>query len=171
MKKKLSAILSAVLLCALCVAPASALEYSIDGADDYLFGRPTSDDTIYEWENPNVNRCKNNFISVFLLCTAEYHFFLNYIKRSLCRIGTHKQLGQEDFICFKACANLIKCRNDMMIYNIKRIMILQKLFCTDCRIFFHSLNDCRMKRNLCFCLRHFRNRYTFYIFRAVFIKG
>ena len=59
MKKKLSVILSAVLLCALCVAPASALEYSIDGADDYLFGRPTSDDTIYEWENPNVDRSKN----------------------------------------------------------------------------------------------------------------
>ena len=39
MRRKLSAILSAVLLCALCVAPASALEYSIDGADDYLFGR------------------------------------------------------------------------------------------------------------------------------------
>ena len=59
MKRKLSAILSAVMLCALCVAPASALEYSIDGADDYLFGRPTSDDTIYEWENPNVDRSKN----------------------------------------------------------------------------------------------------------------
>ena len=59
MKKKLSAILSAIMLCALCVAPAHALEYSIDGADDYLFGRPTSDDTIYEWENPNVDRSKN----------------------------------------------------------------------------------------------------------------
>ena len=59
MKRKLSAILSAVMLCALCVAPASALEYSIDGADDYLFGRPTSDDTIYEWEDPNVDRSKN----------------------------------------------------------------------------------------------------------------
>ena len=59
MRRKLSAILSAVLLCALCVAPASALEYSIGGADDYLFGRPTSDDTIYEWENPNVDRSKN----------------------------------------------------------------------------------------------------------------
>ncbi len=58
-RRKLSAVLSAVLLCALCVAPASALEYSIDGADDYLFGRPTSDDTIYEWENPNVDRSKN----------------------------------------------------------------------------------------------------------------
>ena len=58
-KRKLSAILSAVMLCALCVAPASALEYTINGADDYLFGRPTSDDTIYEWENPNVDRSKN----------------------------------------------------------------------------------------------------------------
>ena len=47
------------MLCALCVAPAHALEYSIDGADDYLFGRPTSDDTIYEWEDPNVDRSKN----------------------------------------------------------------------------------------------------------------
>lgn len=60
MRRKLSAILSAVLLCALCVAPASALEYSIGGADDYLFGRPTSDDTIYEWEDPNVDRGKNS---------------------------------------------------------------------------------------------------------------
>ncbi len=59
MKKQLCAILSAVLLCALFVAPASALEYTIDGADDYLFGRPTSDDTVYEWENPNVDRSKN----------------------------------------------------------------------------------------------------------------
>ena len=59
MKRKLSAILSAIMLCALCVAPAHALEYSIDGADDYLFGRPTSDDTIYEWEDPNVDRSKN----------------------------------------------------------------------------------------------------------------
>lgn len=38
---------------------AHALEYTIDGADDYLFGQPTSDDTIYEWENPNVDRSKN----------------------------------------------------------------------------------------------------------------
>ena len=46
-------------LTALCVAPAHALEYNIDGAEDYLFGRPTSDNTIYEWENPNVDRSKN----------------------------------------------------------------------------------------------------------------
>ena len=59
MKKTLSAILSAIMLCTLCVAPASALEVSIGAPDDYLFGQPTSDDTIYEWENPNVDRSKN----------------------------------------------------------------------------------------------------------------
>ena len=59
MKHKLCAIISAVLLCALCVAPAHALEYTFNGADDYLFGRPTSDDIIYKWENPNADRSKN----------------------------------------------------------------------------------------------------------------
>ena len=59
MKHKLCAILSAVLLCALCVAPAYALEYTFGGADDYLFGRPTSDHTIYEWKNPNMDRSRN----------------------------------------------------------------------------------------------------------------
>ena len=38
---------------------AGAPQYNIDGAEDYLFGRPTSDNTIYEWENPNVDRSKN----------------------------------------------------------------------------------------------------------------
>ena len=59
MKHKLCAVLSAVLLCTLCAAPAHALEYTFAGADNYLFGRPTSDDTIYGWENPNVDRSKN----------------------------------------------------------------------------------------------------------------
>ena len=31
----------------------------IDAPEDYPFGQPTSDDTIYEWENPNVDRSKN----------------------------------------------------------------------------------------------------------------
>ena len=43
----------------LCAVQASALEYSYAGADDFLFGRPTSDDMIYEVENPNVDRSKN----------------------------------------------------------------------------------------------------------------
>ena len=47
------------MLCALCVGQASALEYTMEAPDDYLFGRPTSDDTIYEWEDPNVDRSKN----------------------------------------------------------------------------------------------------------------
>ena len=59
MKKFWKSLIVAAALTALCIAPAHALEYTIDGADDYLFGRPTSDDTIYEWENPNVDRSKN----------------------------------------------------------------------------------------------------------------
>ena len=47
------------LLTTLCVGQASALEYTMDAPEDYLFGRPTSDDTIYEWENPNIDRSKN----------------------------------------------------------------------------------------------------------------
>ncbi len=56
---KLRIFLLACMICALCVVPASALEYSYNGADDFLFARPTSDDTIYEEENPNVDRSKN----------------------------------------------------------------------------------------------------------------
>ena len=51
--------LTAVLLAAACITPVGALEYTMDAPDDYLFARPTSDDTIYEWENPNVDRSKN----------------------------------------------------------------------------------------------------------------
>ena len=59
MKRHLHIFFIAAALAALCIAPAHALEYTIESADDYLFGRPTSDDTIYEWENPNVDRSKN----------------------------------------------------------------------------------------------------------------
>ena len=52
-------LLSATLLAVVCITPASALEYTMDAPEDYLFGTPTSDDTIYEWENPNVDRSKN----------------------------------------------------------------------------------------------------------------
>ncbi|MDC0819085.1 class D sortase [Flavonifractor plautii] len=47
------------MICTLCVGRASALEYTMDAPEDHLFGRPTSDDTIYEWEDPNVDRSKN----------------------------------------------------------------------------------------------------------------
>ncbi len=57
--KRISTLFLALALCALCAAPASALEYDIDAPEDYLFGTPTSDETIYETENPNVDRSKN----------------------------------------------------------------------------------------------------------------
>ena len=47
--------LSAILM----TCPAYALEYSIDAPEDYLFARPTSDSTIYEQEETNVDRSKN----------------------------------------------------------------------------------------------------------------
>ena len=56
---KFRSFLLAMMLCALCCVPAHALEYDFDAPEDYLFGQPTSDDTIYEWENPNVDRSKN----------------------------------------------------------------------------------------------------------------
>lgn len=43
----------------LLVTQASALEYSYDPPEDYLFGRPTSQDAPYAAENPNVDRSKN----------------------------------------------------------------------------------------------------------------
>lgn len=50
---------AAVLLASLAVTPAHALEYTVDAPDDNLFGRPTSDTTIYEQEAVNVDRSKN----------------------------------------------------------------------------------------------------------------
>ena len=56
---KLRVFLLTAMMCALCVGQASALEYTMEAPEDYLFDRPTSDDTIYEWEDPNVDRSKN----------------------------------------------------------------------------------------------------------------
>ena len=47
---KLRVFLLTAMICALCVGQASAMEYTMDAPEDHLFGRPTSDDTIYEWE-------------------------------------------------------------------------------------------------------------------------
>lgn len=58
MKKYLKALLSVSLLVVLCATQASALEYDLDGPDAPLFGRPTSQDVIYEEEAVNVNRSK-----------------------------------------------------------------------------------------------------------------
>ena len=59
MNKKLRPLVLALALAASCMTQASALEFTIDGADDYLFGRPTSTDTAYVQENQNVDRSKN----------------------------------------------------------------------------------------------------------------
>lgn len=60
MKKHLNKLLILVLTAfCFCTVQAGALEYSYSGADDFLFARPTSDDTLYPVENPNVDRSKN----------------------------------------------------------------------------------------------------------------
>ena len=59
MKRLLHIFLLTAVFAAMLVAPANALEYTIDEPEDYLFGRPTSEDTPYTPENPNVDRSKN----------------------------------------------------------------------------------------------------------------
>ncbi len=58
LKTFLQSLFAASLLAALCVTQASALEYGFDGAEDYLFADPTSQDVIYQEEDQNVNRSK-----------------------------------------------------------------------------------------------------------------
>lgn len=53
-----SLLISSLLVTTLCVTQASALEYGFDGADDYLFADPTSQEVIYQAEDQNVNRSK-----------------------------------------------------------------------------------------------------------------
>ena len=57
--KKYRLLLLYTLLCAMCVGQAHALAYDIDAPDDYLFGRPTSEDILYEQEKINADRSKN----------------------------------------------------------------------------------------------------------------
>ena len=57
--KYLRLIFVMAVLAVLLAAQASALEYSYDAPEDYLFGRSTSQDTPYEQENQNVDRGKN----------------------------------------------------------------------------------------------------------------
>ena len=60
MKKWKTTLLSAALLLALAVPPAYAVDYTFDSPPTGDFGTPTSDETIYEWENPNVDRSKSS---------------------------------------------------------------------------------------------------------------
>lgn len=55
MKKYLTTLLAACCMLAAFSMPASALEYHFDGPDAGLFGRPTSDDTIYVTMDKPVN--------------------------------------------------------------------------------------------------------------------
>ena len=59
MKMKFCGLIAAAALCTLCVGQASALEYTVDAPEDYLFGTPTSEGTVYEQESNNVDRGKN----------------------------------------------------------------------------------------------------------------
>ena len=53
-------LIAAVMLMAVFVTPASALEYTFDSPSTGDFGTPTSDEMIYEWEDPNVDRSKSS---------------------------------------------------------------------------------------------------------------
>lgn len=61
MKKTLYSMCAAFCLAAVLTVPASALQYTVGVPDDYLFGRPTSDDTIYVTtdEPANTDRSKS----------------------------------------------------------------------------------------------------------------
>ena len=58
LRTHLKSLLISSLLVTLCITQASALEYGFDGADDYLFADPTSQEVIYQTEDQNVNRSK-----------------------------------------------------------------------------------------------------------------
>ena len=58
--RKWGARIAALALCAVCAGQASALEYTVDAPEDYLFGRPSSVETVYRETAPvNTDRSKN----------------------------------------------------------------------------------------------------------------
>ena len=58
--KKGARIVLTLALCAACAGQASALEYTMDAPENYLFGRSTSVEIVYgQEESPNVDRSKN----------------------------------------------------------------------------------------------------------------
>ena len=48
--------LTAALTAVLAAVPAYALDYTVDAPEDYLFGRPTSVETVTEYGADNVDR-------------------------------------------------------------------------------------------------------------------
>ena len=61
--KRGASVVLTLALCAACARQASALEYTMDAPEDYLFGRSTSVEIVYgvygQEEPPNVDRSKN----------------------------------------------------------------------------------------------------------------
>ena len=51
--------LSAALVAVLAAVPTYALDYTVDAPENYLFGRPTSVETVMEYGTDNVDRSKN----------------------------------------------------------------------------------------------------------------
>ena len=60
MKKRFLSFLAVCLMVTAFSMPASALEYTFDSPSTGDFGTPTSDETIYEWKDPNEDRSKNS---------------------------------------------------------------------------------------------------------------
>ena len=53
-------LISAAMMAAVIITPAHAMEYNFKAPDAGDFGTPTSDDTVYEWTDPNVDRSKTS---------------------------------------------------------------------------------------------------------------
>ena len=60
MKKRLTMLLALCCLLGAFAVPTGALEYTFDSPSTGDFGTPTSDDTIYEHQDPNVDRSKGS---------------------------------------------------------------------------------------------------------------
>lgn len=60
MKNRLTGLAAAFCLLAALALPAYAQDYNFKAPSAGDFGTPTSDDTIYEWIDPNVDRSKNS---------------------------------------------------------------------------------------------------------------
>ena len=60
MKKHLTMLITLCCLLTALSLPAYAVDYTIDAPSAGEFGAPTSDGTVYEWKDPNVDRGKNS---------------------------------------------------------------------------------------------------------------
>ena len=60
MKKRLTGLVAACCLAATLALPANAQEYTFKATSAGDFGIPTSDDTVFEWTDPNVDMSKNS---------------------------------------------------------------------------------------------------------------